>query len=196
MDKALYQSLIDNLSAVERKTFEQLLARLEDLDGNIQDLSDDEKAELEQLVKNYNVASPESDMETFNVDEESLSANVSSDEIKVNNLSIPESLAPMESEFAVYLIDTINESLCQGGASTADAIRYAFHNKWMPEKLKNRDICEELYYRFVDDIEEANQAIKQHSKTQASNDALVAVGLAWFTTLYQCYQLVEAVGDI
>ena len=102
----------------------------------------------------------------------------------------------MDTEFGAYMIDHINESLCQGGASTADAIRYAFHNRWMPEKLKNRDICEDLFYRYYDDIEAANKGIQDNSPSHANNDTVVAVGLAWFTNLYRCYQLVEAEGDI
>ena len=192
MDSTLLQSLMAELSETERSTFENLLSRLEELDGNLQDLTEDERAQLAQLSSSHSVSQPDNDTEDF----DTLSAAVTSEHQTANISSVSETDRPTDTEFGVYIIDSVNESLCQGGASTADAIRYAFHNRWMPEKLKNRDVCEDLYYRFYEDIEQANKQIQQHSPSNANNDTVVAVGLAWFTYLYQCYQLVEAEGDI
>lgn len=191
MENTFYQSLIAELSDSDRQIFEELLARVEALDGNLQQLSADDQAKLSELVAKHNSSLAEQASET-----ETLSAAETPEQINVSVADITEIPNPATSEFGAFLLANIDEHLCQGGASTADAIRYAFHNRWMPEKLKNRDICEDLYYRYIDDIEKANEKIQKHSASHASNDAVVAVGLTWFTTLYLCYQFVEAEGDI
>ena len=198
MENTLYQSLIAEFSAAERPTFEKLLAKLELLDGNLQDLSEQEKEQLAQLAAIHKASKKQSQLQADErLDEgNSLSAAETSEEYRVKISNVSETHRPTETEFGAYLLENINESLCQGGASTADAIRYAFHNKWMPEKLKNRDVCEDIFYRYNEDIELANLAIQKNSPSHANNDTVVAVGLAWFTNLYLCYQLVEAEGDI
>jgi hypothetical protein len=108
--------------------------------------------------------------------------------------NLPEEI--VDTAFGKYVLETINNELCKGGAGTSDAISYAFHNKWMPANLKNRDICEEIYYRFYDDIEKSSESIQQQIPSGEEMDTVLAVGLTWFTTLYQFYQLVEAKGDI
>ena len=193
MQNTFYQSLIAELSEQERPIFENLLARLVELNGNLEELTADEQSMLAELVTKHNVSTTS---EIHNNQTTELSAAESS-HLETSIVSkVTEELRPMETEFGAYVIDNINEHLCQGGASTADAVRYAFHNRWMPENLKNRDICETLYYRYIDDIDSANHSLKQQSPTQANNDIVVAVGLAWFTNLYRCYQLVEAEGEV
>jgi len=198
MENTFYQSLIAQLSESEQPIFEQLLLRLEQLDGNLELLSEEEQAKLAELVAHHNTSNaannPDSEL-TPDVDNE-LSASVVVEPQPGVIFDVTTEKNPATTEFGAYLLDSINESLCQGGASTADAIRYAFHNRWMPETLKNRDICEDLYYRYFDDIDKANKSIQQHSPSHANNDTVVAVGLAWFTTLYLCYQFVEAEGEI
>lgn len=204
MEDNFYQSLIAELSETERPIFEALLSRIKALDGNIHALDEDEKAKLAELIANHNVTNQyvsNQNKTTLNADSEvgvveTVSAAEAIEQQTISISKVSDTERPTDTEFGAYLLDNINESLCQGGASTADAVRYAFHNRWMPEKLKDRDVCEELYYRFFDEIELANKSIQQQSPSHANDDTLVAVGLAWFTTLYQCYQLVEAEGDI
>ncbi|MCP3674402.1 MAG: hypothetical protein GY829_08020 [Gammaproteobacteria bacterium] len=191
MDKNLYQSLLSDLSESERLTFESLLSKLELVNGDIKALSEEEQLQLAEL------ASAHADNRNDHyIQSENISAAETSEKQTATISKVSETMRPMETEFGAYMIDNINESLCQGGASTTDAIRYAFHNRWMPDKLKNRDICEDLFYRYYDDIEAANKGIQENSPSNANNDTVVAVGLAWFTNLYRCYQLVEAEGDI
>ena len=193
MENTIYQSLIAELSEVERPIFEKLLVRVEKLKGDMTQLTADEQSQLTELMSKYNnskdSSKPQQEIDT-------LSAAETSEKQTAIVSDVTEVLRPMETEFGAYMIDAINESLCQGGASTADAVRYAFHNKWMPEKLKNRDVCEDLYYRYIDDIELANKGIAEQSASNSNNDTVVAVGLAWYTNLYRCYQLVEAEGEI
>ncbi|RLA05704.1 MAG: hypothetical protein DRQ47_00445 [Gammaproteobacteria bacterium] len=194
MDNDFFQSLIAELSEAERPIFEQLLAKVKSLDGNIENLSADDQAQLAELVARHNQSSAPNIHQQVMDDE--FSAAVTSDVDTAKISKVTDIQRPSETEFGAYLLDCVNQSLCHGGASTADAIRYAFHNRWMPETLKNRDLCEELYYRYQDDIEQANQNINQHASSEANQDPIVAVGLAWFTNLYLCYQLVEAEGEI
>jgi hypothetical protein len=196
MENTFYQSLIAELSEQERPIFENLLARLVELNGNLEGLTADEQAMLAGLVTKHNISTDSASTTTQNQIADGVSAAESSHRETSIVSNVTEELRPMETEFGAYVIDNINEHLCTGGASTADAVRYAFHNRWMPENLKNRDICETLYYRYIDDIDLANHNLKQQSPTQANNDIVVAVGLAWFTNLYRCYQLVEAEGEI
>lgn len=191
MDKNLYQSLLSDLSESERSTFENLLSKLELVNGDIKALSEGEQLQLAELAS----AHTDNTSEHY-IQPDTVSAAETSEKQTASISKVSETLRPMDTEFGAYMIDHINESLCQGGASTADAIRYAFHNRWMPDKLKNRDICEDLFYRYYDDIEAANKGIQENSPSHANNDTVVAVGLAWFTNLYRCYQLVEAEGDI
>jgi hypothetical protein len=189
MVNPLYQSLLSELSETERPIFEDLLIRIEQLNGDLSALSEEDKAKLSELVTSHNVSQNKIDLNSYI---EPSAAETSVPQIS-SFTNISDIKRPTETEFGAYLLDNINESLCQGGASTADAIRYAFHNKWMPDNLKNRDICEDLYYRYLDDIEQANKSIQGN---QVNKDTVVAVGLAWFTTLYLCYQVVEAEGEI
>ncbi|PCJ48837.1 MAG: hypothetical protein COA74_07575 [Gammaproteobacteria bacterium] len=194
MENTFYETLIAELSDEERPVFEDLLSRLVELDGNLDGLSDQDKQSLSGLAARHQVSSDLANQETLQADVVSAAETSTQETSIVSNVT--ETLRPMETEFGAYLLDNINEHLCQSGASTADAVRYAFHNRWMPENLKNRDVCENLYYRFIDDIDEANRSLKEQSPSKANNDIVVAVGLAWFTNLYRCYQLVEAEGEI
>jgi len=196
MNSTSDQTLIASFSDDEKEIFQNLLSRLTELKGNIEDLSPTEKQQLLELAKNHQDALSESGFDFLSQDFENVSADVSSAAETVSVSDIKEFAETIESEFANYVLENINESLCQGGASTADAIRYAFHNKWLPENLKNRDICEELFYRFYDDIEKLNENIQQHASSSDNMDTVVAIGLAWFTIVFQLYHLVETEGDV
>ncbi len=190
------QTLLATLSAPEKKIFKHLLARLTQLNGKIEEFSDIEKQQLIELARNHQEVLSESGFNLTEKVSDSISADVSP-VTESSSVSDTESFSSiLENEFGIYVLEKINDSLCKGGAGTADAIRYAFHNKWMPDNLKNRDICEELYYCLYDDIEKLNENIQQNTVSGANMDTVVAIGLAWFTTLYQFYHLVETEGDI
>jgi len=187
-------ALVASLSESEKEIFQQLLLRLTALNGKIADLTDTEKEQLAELSKKHQGDFTKVVSELDFSNKQHISADVSS-VVNTAQISSVEDFKKT-TEFGTYVLETINHSLCEGGAGTADAIRYAFHNKWMPTNLKNRDICEALFYRYYDDIEEVGQNIQQQVTSNSNVDAVVAVGLAWFTTLYQIYQRVEAEGDI
>jgi hypothetical protein len=72
------------------------------------------------------------------------------------------------------------------------AVTYAYESKWLPQELRNPDVCETLYERFFSDIERANQwrYELQGQKADASNKTM-AVGLTWFMYVYQLKQWVD-----
>jgi len=207
MSEGTEHPLIEHLSEHDKIIFKDLLSKVQQYNGDFSQLTDEENDQLAGLVAQHNSSIdmpteeprelPEEiteNMPSKESDDYSAAELDETDYAKVTSVS--EMINPSTNEFAVYVLGIINDSLCHGGASREDAVRYAFHNKWLPDELKNRDKCEEVFYRYIDDIELLNINIDQQIQSNASKDAIVAVGLAWFTTLYQCYQLVEANGEL
>lgn len=77
----------------------------------------------------------------------------------------------------------------------ADAVRYSFHNKYIPVTLRDESICQQIYQRHQIEINDLTASIQSVNQAQ-QKEAKVLVGLAWFAMLYQCYQYVEAYGDL
>jgi len=199
MSEDTLNPLIELLCDEDKIAFKDLLAKIKQYKGDFSLLTEQENIQLAELVAKYHIEEEQVN-EVVESSAQFESEAFSAAEIDETNYSKVSPVAEMDNpgtnEFAVYVLGIINDSLCHGGASREDAVRYAFHNKWLPDELKDRDKCEEVFYRYIDDIEIMNQNIDQHTKSSASQDAILAVGLAWFATLYQCYQLVEANGEV
>jgi hypothetical protein len=196
-------TLINSMSEQDKALFESLMQALKDANGELSDLSAEHQQALSQLAQKYNPELQASQAQRAASEQYSqavadfeTTAAVTEAPVEPVVHEYDDKIKVLDSAFGQLVISIVDEALCQGGASRADAIRYAFYNKFLPEKLKNRDYCETLYYRYDDEIQAALGKIEQQTKSKPSQDPLLAIGLAWFSFIYQAYQEIEAKGDL
>ena len=102
--------------------------------------------------------------------------------------------SPTDTPFGQYVIEHI-KTLCEGGSSLADAVRYAFHNKYLPYPLRQDEVCKDILQRYQADILALADSFKSLESAHLA-DAKLLVGFAWFAVVYDCYQYVEAYGEL
>ena len=192
MSEQLLSEWISKMSPDDQADFESLLTSIKSVKGDLSALSDEDAALLKRLSDTYNTDT-ESEL-SGSVDGMTANINDPVEEPVVHEFN--DELTTLSSEFGQFVINTIDEYLCEGGASRADAIRYAFYNKFIPERLKDADYCETLFYRYEDEIKSSIESIEEKAENKPSRSALVAVGLAWFTFIYRAHQEIEARGDL
>ena len=188
-------SLLELLSDEQRQAYEQLLAELSSHGGDLTKLSSKDQQTLADLTRAMTPENSDIDNTDDAVLESAseLTAEISEDEVVPSPKVVPE-MSPTTTPFGLYVVDQL-KVLCDGGSSLADAVRYGFHNKYLPVSLRDPIICQQIYQRYELEIDDITNSLQSVNREQAK-EAHVLVGLAWFSTLYQCYQYVEAYGDL
>ena len=192
MQNERIEILLQQLSSQQRKDYERLLTELSAHGGDLSKLSSADQETLATLSAAMNPETEITETETTEPDSE-LTAEVSRDE----DVAIPGSaptISPTTTPFGMYVYEQL-QLLCEGGSTMADAVRYGFHNKYLPVGLRDAQVCQQIYQRHRLEIDELTASIQSVNKEQPK-ETHVIVGLAWFTMLYQCYQYVEAYGDL
>ena len=182
-------ALLKLLTPEQRQEYEQLLSELTTHGGDLSKLSAIDQQTLADLTHQMN---PDIQQESI-PDSVAHTADVSDVELAGSVASVP-SISPTTTPFGQYVAEQL-ATLTEGGSSLADAVRYSFHNKYLPVGLKDQIVSLQVYQRYqleIDEITAKMQAVNQ----EQPKEARVLVGLAWFSMLYQCYQYVEAYGDL
>ncbi len=102
----------------------------------------------------------------------------------------PISAAFLQTEFVAFVREVLNRDWCARGGTLQDAVLHAFEQKWLPDELRDEAACAQLYRRYQRDIDQAN-GFRQGlpGNESLAGDKRMAVGLAWFTTVYKMHQL-------
>ena len=185
--------LLAQLSPEQRQDYERLLQELSQNGGDISQLTPAEQQLLAELSAAMQPTAEASKVVDSEPDVAEQTANVTQPEETQVTRPAPQ-YSPSATPFGMYVVEQL-KVLCEGGSSLADAVRYAFHNKYLPVALRDDMACGQIYQRHrleIDDLTASLQAVNEAQPKEAR----VLVGLAWFSILYQCYQYVEAYGDL
>ena len=194
MEADQIQALLAELSTEEQQQFEQLLDELKTVKGDLTRLSNDNQSLLAGLAERHMPKAAEvSDSATEQMPVTATEHSVADTQDAPAVTELPDR-SPTDSPFGQYVIEHI-KSLCEGGSSLADAVRYAFHNKYLPYPLRQDDVCKEVLQRYQADILSLADSFKSLESAHLA-DAKLLVGFAWFAVVYDCYQYVEAYGEL
>lgn len=190
------QSLISELSVQEQQQFEEILDQLKSFNGDMSQLSTEHQQMLTQLAADHRVTEEETSSTDCSSTAVTATAEVSDkdDNVAARNVAEAPDRSPTVTPFGQYVVERI-KTLCEGGSSMSDAVRYAFHNKYLPPSLREEVICKDILQRYQTDILTLADSFKSLESAQLA-DAKLLVGFAWFAVVYDCYQYVEAYGDL
>ncbi len=178
-----FAQFVAQLSDSQRNELENLIATLQRV-GDVYRLPDDDRLRLLQYAQLFAGDTAQSAATTD-----------TTERIEASTTSAPATQTStqfLRTPFVAFVRETLNAELCTHGGSLADAIRYAFHNKWMPDQWKNEDTCQQLFTKYKMEIESHNAWRAQIESVHKLNESKsLAVGLAWFNTIFRLQQLLD-----
>lgn len=198
MESDQIQALLAELSTQEQQQFEQLLDELKTVKGDLTQLSAEHQNLLADLANRHMPITAEDDSGSIETGpgESLITATEHSTtdaQVTPTVAEVPEH-SPTDTPFGQYVLEQI-KTLCEGGSSLADAVRYAFHNKYLPYPLRQDEVCKEILQRYQADILALADSFKSLESAHLA-DAKLLVGFAWFAVVYDCYQHIEAYGEL
>ena len=190
------QSLLSELSEQEQQQFEDILEQLKSVNGDMSQLSAEHQQMLTALAADHRVSEGETSAAESDLTAVTTTAEASDEDDTVTTSTVAEvpDRSPTDTPFGQYVVERI-KTLCEGGSSMSDAVRYAFHNKYLPPSLREEVICKDILQRYQTDILTLADSFKSLESAHLA-DAKLLVGFAWFAVVYDCYQYVEAYGDL
>ena len=176
------------LPTTEQQHYQNLIGRLQQL-GDPEKLSADERQELADMANRFAAAGGSA----------TPARSAAADAVSKLNRPVPTAAAPaiqpisaafLQTEFVAFVREVLNRDWCARGGTLQDAVLHTFEQKWLPDELRDEQICAQLYRRYQRDIDQAN-GFRQGlaGNQQLVGDKRMAVGLAWFTTIYKMHQL-------
>lgn len=176
------------LPATEQQHYQNLIGRLQQL-GDPEKLSAGERQELADMANRFAAAGGSA----------TPARSAAADAVSKLNRPVPTAAAPaiqpisaafLQTEFVAFVREVLNRDWCARGGTLQDAVLHTFEQKWLPDELRDEQICAQLYRRYQRDIDQAN-GFRQGlaGNQQLVGDKRMAVGLAWFTTIYKMHQL-------
>lgn len=193
------QTLLSELTEQEQQQFEQLLDELKLVKGDMTQLSPEHQQMLAELAASHyeDDESQASEIDNTEVPLDVTATDTASTDEEITPTPAPAEVpdhSPTDTPFGQYVVDHI-KTLTEGGSSMADAVRYAFHNKYLPPSLREEVICKDVLQRYQADILTLADSFKSLESAHLA-DAKLLVGFAWFAVVYDCYQYIEAYGDL
>lgn len=179
------------LPAAEQHDYQALISRLQQV-GDPEKLSPQERAALADMATRFAAAggaaairppSPAAAAATH------LNRSTATPAASAPHIQ-PISAAFLQTEFVAFVREVLNRDWCTRGGTLQDAVLHAFEQKWLPDELRDEATCGQLYRRYQRDIDQAN-GFRQGlaGNKELVGDKRMAVGLAWFTTIYKMHQL-------
>lgn len=178
------------LPDTEQQHYQNVIARLQQV-GDPEKLMPDERQELAQMADRFAAANaaavPQRSPAAAAV--ERLNRQVAKGATPTMQ---PISAAFLQTEFVAFVREVLNRDWCARGGTLQDAVLHSFEQKWLPDELRDEAFCAQLYRRYQRDIDQAN-GFRQGlaGNKELVGDKRMAVGLAWFTTIYKMHQLLS-----
>lgn len=163
--KEMLKEMIAQLSDEDKVIFSQLTKKMEEVDGDINQLSPQELAIIQEMEVKY-------------ADKLKSVQQAAQSEIKNTDL--------LDTGFASFVRQMLARDLKERFPQEEDAVRFAFQNKWIAQELKESAAAQKVFEDYTDDISEANQW--REEVVGIESDKGLAVGLTWFMVLYQLNQ--------
>lgn len=182
------QDWLANLPVDEQQEYRDLIARLQQV-GDPEKLTAAERQALATMADRFAGRSrdPAAVLERK-------SARASAQPVAASDTTAPVmqpiSAAFLQTEFVAFVREVLNRDWCARGGTLQDAVLHAFEQKWLPDELRDEAVCAQLYRRYQRDIDQAN-GFRQGlaGNKELVGDKRMALGLAWFTTIYKMNQL-------
>ena len=182
-----------SLPAEETQHYQALIAKLQQI-GDPEKLSADERQELADMANRFALAGGGAAPTRSAAAEAAAKLNRPLPTAAMPNTAAPTlqpiSAAFLQTEFVAFVREVLNRDWCARGGTLQDAVLHTFEQKWLPDELRDEPTCAQLYRRYQRDIDQANgfrQGLAGNQKLVG--DKRMAVGLAWFTTIYKMHQL-------
>lgn len=181
------------LPAAEQQDYQALIARLQQV-GDPEKLSPQERAALAEMADRYAAAGGTTKAAPAPAAAAAARLNRAAP-APVTSAPIspgiqPISAAFLQTEFVAFVREVLNRDWCARGGTLQDAVLHTFEQKWLPDELRDEQMCAQLYRRYQRDIDQANGFRQGLPGNQPlAGDKRMAVGLAWFTTIYKMHQL-------
>ncbi|TQV82766.1 hypothetical protein [Aliikangiella coralliicola] len=165
---SLLEQMIAQLSDEDKVIFNNLSERLNEINGDISQLSADELELIKQMEAKYGN--------------------------KINQVHEQQSAADnpqdlIDTPFGNYVRQVLARDLANEFPQEAAAVAFAFENKWLPVDCQEENLIADIYDRYKDDIHIANQW--RDEMLSVDSDRKMAVGLAWFMVIYQLHQRLQ-----
>lgn len=176
-----------SLPVPEQQHYQALVARLQQV-GDPEKLSVEERQELAEMANRYagNGTSAQSSNHAHNTPRQT----PASAPMGAAPVMQPISSAFLQTEFVAFVREVLNRDWCARGGTLQDAVLHTYEQKWLPDELRDEAVCAQLYRRYQRDIDQANGFRQGLSgNKELVGDKRMAVGLAWFTTVYKMHQL-------
>lgn len=170
-------NVLEQMSEDDRKSFLVLLKKLNQIGNDLAQLSTADQ----QLMRDIGARNKDL-FALLNTEAKEVQTSYAASEINPSFL---------KTEFYLFVREHLFKEWCARGGTLEDAVLHAFQQKWLPEELKQTDVCERVYRQYQREIDQVNAFRKEiQGSDSISQDKLMAVGLAWFTTLYKLHQLI------
>lgn len=173
--KNVLSKMIEQLSDEDKLVFSQLAEKLNQVDGDISKLSEEEIKIIAKMEGKY--ADKLSQFEG----EESISREFANTQTTIENSS-----ELLESGFASHVRQILARDLKSQFPNEEDAVKFAFQNKWIPEEFKDPKKSLAIFENYQQDICEANQW--REEVVGVESDKSMAIGLTWFMVIFQLNQ--------
>ena len=197
MESDQINALLAELSEQEQAQFKQLLIELSNSKGDLSALSEEHQLMLATLANKHQPVTEPAIADQADTSSKTQSVTATDQETSEPSLKPVAELAehsPTDTPFGQYVIEHV-KTLCEGGSSLADAVRYAYHNKYLPFQLRDDAVCKDVLQRYQADILTLADSFKSLESAHLA-DAKLLVGFAWFAVIYDCYQYIEAYGEL
>lgn len=170
------------LSDADREEWKRILIALKECEGDVALLPEHMQLTLANLREKY---------EGVEVDDGEHQSQNEGAARRTNPSDLPTE-ADLGTPFSLYVKNVLHRELCVEGESLVVAVNKAFDHKWLPQELKNKEICETKYSQYESEIVQLNQWRNGLAGQQSLDEKTMAVGLAWFMKVYQLKQFLAA----
>lgn len=179
------------LAVTDQLLLDRLLASLQAVGGELSALPAEDLRSLQELARRYaDLPAPvapgrQPPLEADAPDPESANGESASAPPRLQA-----NAAILRDPLILQVIEILRRDLCSGGVSLADAVIYAYGQKWVADELRAPETCAQFYTRFqreIDSINAGRIAIEGEDAVRA--DKMKAVGVAWFASIFRLQKL-------
>ncbi len=176
------------LAADDQLLLDRLLANLQAAGGELSALPADDLRSLQALARRYaDLPAPVAPKRQLPVepqdDADAVDTPASAPRLQANAAILRDALI-------LQVIEILRRDLCSGGVSLADAVIYAYGQKWVADELRTPEGCAQFYARFQREIDSINAGrIAVEGEAAVRADKMKAVGIAWFASIFRLQKL-------
>ena len=166
----MLKKMIAQLSDEDKVIFSQLAEKLNETDGDISQLSEEELSIISRMESKY-------------------SDKLSQIPIVDTSSNINEQGSLLATTFASFVRQLLARDLKEQFPNEEDAVKFAFQNKWIPQEIKNKSSAVKIFADYEKDICDANQW--REEVVGIESDKSMAVGMTWFMVVYQLNEMLN-----